>query len=115
MSEVTQRPSTFLELYDQGLVTLEQADDFVGAWHDTGDEEQRSLAEYLGMTDEEYGLWVITPRAVPAIVAARRSGQPLREHIEPFYEQLRAADDPNDRPPIFALTIGTRFRKINCP
>lgn len=103
MSDVLTGDKTFLSLYDQGLVTIEQAGDFVGAWHDSGDEEQRSLADSLGMTDEEYGVWFITRRALPAILAARRSGRPLRAFIEPFFQRLKAAADPSDAPVLHAL------------
>lgn len=102
MSEVAQHTPTFFELYSQGLASGEAADDFVGAWHDSGDDETRSLAAYLGMTDAEYAVWMITPRALPAILAARQSGQSLRASLIPFVEGLRAAGDPSD-----ALTLRT--------
>jgi hypothetical protein len=104
VSEVLSGGKTFLALFSQGGTTDIHADDFVEAWHNSGDEEQRSLAEYLGMTDEEYGVWVITPRAMPSIVEARRSGRPLRETIAPFFERLRAANDPKDAPALHALS-----------
>lgn len=37
-------------------------DDLVDAWH-TGAGPDQSLAEFLGMTDEEYALWVRNPTA----------------------------------------------------
>jgi hypothetical protein len=103
VSEVAQKAPTFFALYSQGLATGEQVDDFVEAWHESGDEETRSLSEYLGMTEEEYGVWVITPRALPSILAARRSGQPLRAHVAPFFEWLRDAADPKDKSVLHAL------------
>jgi hypothetical protein len=33
------RTPTFMTLYDQGLVSTEQADDAVEAWHESGDDE----------------------------------------------------------------------------
>ncbi|MSP01349.1 MAG: hypothetical protein EXR07_09935 [Acetobacteraceae bacterium] len=72
MSDVLQKAPTFFSLYSLGLATADQADDFVEAWHESGDEETRSLAEYLGLTGEEYGVWVITTRALPSIRAARQ-------------------------------------------
>lgn len=103
MSDILNGDRTFFARYELGLVTAARVNDFVDAWHDSGEEEQRSLAEYLGVTDEEYGAWFITPRALPAILAARRSGRPLRDHVEAFYQALRAAGDPDDRPPLFAF------------
>lgn len=94
---------TFFALYGDGRATLDDADDFVEAWHESGDAETRSLAEYLGMTDEEYGIWVITPRALPSILAARQAGRPLREFVEPFFDRLAASADPSDAPVLHAL------------
>jgi hypothetical protein len=37
-------------------VTADQANNYVDAWHESGDEETRSLAEYLGMSDDEYDI-----------------------------------------------------------
>ena len=62
-----------MTLYDQGLVTGERIDDFVEAWHESVDEETRSLVEYLGMTEAEYDVEFTTPRALPVIVNLKRS------------------------------------------
>jgi hypothetical protein len=37
-------------------------DDKVEAWHTSGDEETRSLQEYLDMNDAEFQVWVVTGR-----------------------------------------------------
>jgi hypothetical protein len=96
VSDIAQTSPTFFTLYSEGRATAEQADDFVEAWHESGDEETRSLAEHLGMSEQEYDVWLMTPRALPAILAARRTGRPLREFVAPFYDQLRTANDPRD-------------------
>lgn len=103
MSDVVHKPDTFFALYDSGRVAAEQIDDFVEAWHESGDDEQPSLAEFLGVTDEEYGVLIITDRALPAILAARRANRPLRDFVAPFFEALRAADDPTDKPVLHAM------------
>lgn len=103
MSDIAHEAPSFLTLYSDGRVTADQVDDYVDAWHKSGAEEVRSLSEYLGMTDEEYGVWVMTPRALPVIVAARRFGRPLWEFVAPFYEQLRAAAAPDDKPVLHAM------------
>jgi hypothetical protein len=36
---------TFFSLYSDGLVSAHQIDDFVEAWHNTGNEEKRTLSE----------------------------------------------------------------------
>jgi len=103
VSDAVHGLDTFFSLYDAGRVSAEQIDDFVDAWHEAGDDEQRPLAEYLGVTDKEYGILVITDRALPAILAARRANRPLREFVAPLFEALQAAGDPSDRPVLYAL------------
>jgi hypothetical protein len=97
VSEVTHQGPTFLALYDKGKVTADQIDDFVAAWHESGDEETRELHEYLGFTWEEYGVLMMTERTLPLIAEARRTGRPLRDLVEPFFQELLAKNDPNDR------------------
>ena len=103
MSETRSEPPTFMTLYDQGLVTAEQADDAVEAWHESGGDEQRPLVEYLGMTETEYDVWCIAPDALPIILRSRREGLPLRELLLPYLAELRAGADPDDRPVMHAL------------
>lgn len=109
VSDIAQKSPSFFTLYCQGLATADQADDFVGAWHESGDEETRSLVEYLGMTEEEYDVWLMTDRALPVILAARLAGRPLWEFVAPFHEQLLAAGDPRDKPAL--RTMGYWLKK----
>jgi hypothetical protein len=103
VSDVVHGVDTFFSLYDEGRVSAEQMDDFVEAWHESGDDEQRSLAEYLGVTDEEYGILIVTDRALPAILAARRGNRPLREFVAPLFDGLQSAGDPEDKPVLHAM------------
>ena len=59
---------TFVERCARGELLLEEIDDFVDEWHDEDYEEE--LHEYLGMTLEEYSLWVADPDVLPFIVTA---------------------------------------------
>ena len=95
---------TFLTLLEQGRVTADQIDDFVEAWHESGDEETRSLAEFLGMTDEEYGVSLMARRSLPVIMQARREGRPLRVLLVPYLASLVKANDPMERTAIYSLT-----------
>jgi hypothetical protein len=104
VSDVLHVNPTFMSLYEQSLVTEDQLDDFITAWHDSGDEEQRSLAEYLGMTQEEYSVSLMAPDSLPLIRRARREHLPLRELLVPWLHELRSAADPADRPAIHALS-----------
>ena len=51
-------------------------DDEIDEWHD-GTEEMagRGLPQFLGLTDEEYALFVERPSALPEIVERRNRGQ----------------------------------------
>lgn len=64
---------TFIDRCLAGEVTVDQADDFIDAWH-KGD-DPRGLVEALGMTAAEYECWIFDPDALEAIVAARRAGR----------------------------------------
>ena len=51
MSDVRPKSLSFLDLYSGGKVTAEHIDDFIDAWHESDDSEQRPLSEFLGMTE----------------------------------------------------------------
>ncbi len=89
--------------YEQGTISADALDDFIDAWHDTGPEEERSLAEYLGMTDEEYAVITMAHHSLPVIVAARAQRKPLKEMLVPYLAELRAAANPRDRSAIYSL------------
>ena len=94
---------TFFSLYGEGRVTADQINDFIAAWHDSGEAETRSLAEYLGMSDEEYSVWLMSHGALPSILAARRQQRPLAAVIDTYLADLRSSPSP-DRSAIHALS-----------
>lgn len=104
MSDVLHTSPTFLSLYEQDQVTEDQLDEFITAWHESGDEELRSLAEFLGMTNEEYSVRLMAPDSLPLIRRARREHLPLRDLLVPWLDNLRSTADPMDRPVIHALS-----------
>ncbi|MGE0225213.1 MAG: hypothetical protein AB7F35_16430 [Acetobacteraceae bacterium] len=73
----------FFALYSQGRATADDIDDFIDEWHEDDDAQARDipLHDYLGLSVEEYGLWVQAPDALPLILAARRDGRPLRDVV----------------------------------
>ncbi len=103
MSDILTRTAAFMTLYEQGAVNADDLDDFIDAWHDSGPEEERSLAEYLGMTDEEYAVNLMAHHSLPVVVAARAQRKPLRELLVPYLAELRAAANPRDRSAIYSL------------
>jgi hypothetical protein len=85
---MSNRRPTFMELVVSGGAFLDDVDDFIDAW--TREHTTESLAEYLGMTQEEYGLWVEQAASLRFIVEARRRGGDL----PPYDAIAQAARDP---------------------
>jgi hypothetical protein len=89
------KPGSFMHRVLQGDAVLDEIEDYLEAWHDE-EETDLSVAEYLGMTQEEYDLWAEKPASLRLILAAREEHQPLYATIERFAElepvAARAAD-----------------------
>ena len=66
---------TFVDLVLTGKAHQDDIEDFVDQWHD-GD-ASCSLAEFLGMSDDEYALWVEKPSALSLILQAHAAGMRL--------------------------------------
>jgi hypothetical protein len=65
----------FIELYLKGKVLPEKIDDYVDQWHaNPGGQE---IYEFLGMSREEYGLWLRDPKVLPQIAQARKEHRHL--------------------------------------
>jgi hypothetical protein len=71
MSKKSASDKTFLERYMNGEVLSEDVDDFVDAWHQNSGEKE--IFEYLGMTRDEYSIWLRDPDVLPYIAKARRN------------------------------------------
>src|SRR5437016_428693 len=67
----------FIEKVLEGDVLDTEIDDFVEQWHRT--KTAKSLAEFLGFTDEEYALWVEQPEAIRSILFCRKHDIDLAE------------------------------------
>jgi hypothetical protein len=103
VSDVLYPTTNFLALYEQDRVTEDQIDDFIARWHESDADEQRSLAEFLGMTDTEYSVCLMAPDTLPLIRQARQEHVPLRSLLVPYLAALRASANPADGPVIHAL------------
>lgn len=68
---------TFLGLCLAGKALAEDIDDYVSLWHKSDD--QRTLQDFLGFTDEEYKHWVKDERAIRQILFCRKTGQPYSD------------------------------------
>ncbi|HEY1931482.1 MAG TPA: hypothetical protein VGG99_05680 [Acetobacteraceae bacterium] len=104
MSELRSAATPFLELFRDGKVSAQQIADFIEAWHDSDPPERCTLAEFLGMTEDEYTVWLASRKALPSIVAAREEGRPLAELVAEHLAALRSLASPSDRSAIHVLS-----------
>ena len=77
-------PMSFVDLCLGGDVLEEEIDAFVEKWHEDENTTQE-LYEYLGMSWEEYSVWVAKPSILPFILSARKNTEthklgPLEGH-----------------------------------
>jgi hypothetical protein len=70
MSRKESKAQTFIERYLGGEAGFEEIDDYVDAWHRTP--QGVELHEFLGMSKEEYALWLRNPDALSEIARARK-------------------------------------------
>lgn len=78
-----------LDLVMAGDVLISEIDDFIDRWHAGHGEGE--LHDFLGMTSDEYALWVGNSDMLGVICAARRRGQPLVEAVNDNIAELRLA------------------------
>ena len=103
VSDVEMPAASFLALYADGRSSREHIHDFIETWHES-EEDGRSLAEFLGMTDVEFSVWAMDHRMLPLVVAARRGGASLYDRVSAYYDQLRDANRWEDRAAIHSLS-----------
>jgi hypothetical protein len=104
VSDVRPKSLSFLDLYSDGKVTAEHIDDFIDAWHESDDSEQRPLSEFLGMTEDEYSVWLASHRVLPLLVAARRDGRSVAAVVQQHLADLQHAAAPADETAIYVLS-----------
>jgi hypothetical protein len=104
VSDVPPKTAPFLELYRNGQVSAQQVEDFIEVWHDSDGTEQRPLAEFLGMAEDEYTVWMASRKALPAIIAARQQGRPLAELVAEHLAELQRLASPADRSAVHVLS-----------
>ncbi|HKS90125.1 MAG TPA: hypothetical protein VJR70_11845 [Stellaceae bacterium] len=85
----------FIELCVSGKAAPQDIDDFIDRWHENPEETE--LQEFLGITPEEYGLWLGIPDTLPYIVKARREARPLTEVVAAAFREIRRATGASDQ------------------
>jgi hypothetical protein len=107
MSEVPMdaKELSFIDLYSRGDVSADTIEDYIDRWHDRYREQEKypPLHEYLGLTREEYEVWLYDPLSLPSILRARQPGGNLADIMTQRLEQLRAANRQEDGATIFSL------------
>ena len=104
MSDIDVPAAPFLARYESGEANGPDIGDYIAAWHESGDGEHRLLPEYLGMTEDEYDVWLMDHRMLPLVVAARRGGASLYDRVADYYENLREDNRWEDRAAIHVLS-----------
>lgn len=101
MSNTKQRSPTFLELYLNGEVLADEIDDFVDEWH--ANPGVNEIYEFLGMTKEEYSLWLRDPESLPHIARSRHANLPLVKVVNNALDELPLAARSGDSPKLHRL------------
>jgi len=94
MSSKQQAQATFLERYLNGEILAEDIDDYVDQWHAKPGNLQ--IYEFLGLSRDEYSLWLRDPDVLPHIARARREGQPLDTIIAMAMKEIPMAARSSD-------------------
>ena len=68
------------DLYLRGRASAEDINDSIDAWHNASGKQ--SIYAYLGMTADEYSLWLRDPGVLPLIARAHQEVRPVREIID---------------------------------
>lgn len=81
---------------------LDEIDDYVEKWHDT--DTDISIYEFLGMTEEEYLLWVENDFYLKYIVSAHEQNKSISDILEEVYSKKLVArsSSPEEGKKIYA-------------
>ena len=112
----TQQSTTFIDACLSGLAFAHDIDDWVHDWHVAGgviDGEPAPLRAYLGMSFDEYGLWVEQPSALEFIVAAHKRGTPVTELLTSPDQYALAARSSNPEATQTVLMWLVQTRRID--
>ncbi len=86
---------SFIDKCARGEALLEEVDEYLERWHRSSSAE--TIAEFLGMNDDEYSYWVRDPDVLPYIVTARARKMTLNEAVNDNYgDEIRVAARTSD-------------------
>ncbi|OQX23479.1 MAG: hypothetical protein BWK80_25845 [Desulfobacteraceae bacterium IS3] len=84
-----QLKQTFIHLCTNGYLLTDDIDDYVDMWHESDKDEE--LYDFLGMSRQEYRLWVHDPDMLDHIIAARVQNCSLDDVLNKIDELPMAA------------------------
>lgn len=99
---------TFFELYKDGHAMEDEVDDYIDLWHDS--KPACSLSEYLGLTDEEYSIFLTDASALPFILLSRQKKQPLQSVLAQRLQELTVAARSSDKTTEHAIKLWLKDR-----
>lgn len=78
---------------------LEQIDDYVEQWHET--DTELSVYDYLGMTEEEYFLWVEADFYLKYIINAHERNMNINDVLKEEYTLAARSATPEEAKAIY--------------
>ena len=69
----------YMDLALDGYVMPDEIDDFVETWHES--DSELDVHDFLGLTFQEYSLWVAHPDNINIVIAARLERKPVLEAV----------------------------------
>lgn len=84
MSSTLDSPGNFMDRVLAGRAYARDIEDYVEYWHEAPEDSvaaKQELHEFLGLTWDEYKLWVEKPESLRFSIAAHRANQPVNEVI----------------------------------
>ncbi len=78
---------------------LEQIDDYIEQWHES--DTDLSIHDYLGMTEEEYFLWVEADFYLKYIIEAHEKNKNINEVLKDEYTLAARSATPEEAKTIY--------------
>src|ERR1700678_751290 len=86
---MSKQSDSFIQKCLRGEAMIDEIDNYVEKWHLSA--ENIDIHTFLGMTSEEYELWLRDPDTLAYIITSRRDEIPLSQIVNDNYEQIRLA------------------------
>ena len=107
MSRSSVVPKSFFELYSKGNALEEEIDDFIHEWHVAMKGRVGSdlvqLHDFLGMSQDEFDVWIQDSDALPHILNSRLEGRSIEEVMTKHVDDMLLAARAVDKSSIIAL------------